>query len=781
MIFKRIPKWVSVLLLLIIIVAVALWLRVVLPYNQVFVNDWVKLTGVDAYYYGRLVDNLASHFPNLTPFDPYFIFPGGASTTTEPNFFAYLLSGVAWLLGLGKPDQHFVDTVIVFIPPILGALTVIAAFFVGKALKNVWAGLLAAGMLAIMPGEFLNRSLLGYTDHHVAESLFVTCFILFVMLAFKDSGDISLGSIREKGWNSVIKPVVYCAIAGLSLALYMLIWAGAALLLLMLVLFLVVQIIIDYAKGRSVYTTGALGFAILLVGLIIYFPAARSYFTSLAVAGAVVLVVIVTAVTAFMSRRQIKNGYFILTLAVAGIAGMGLLYLVSPVTYALLFDRLAGVFGWYPGTTVMEMQPLLLQGNEFTFGVAFGNFTIGLFLGLAGLILVTYQAVKKPEPLRILLIIWSILMVLAAMAMRRFAYYLAVNFAILSGYFIWWILDLVGFGRQPVPEDNKHPAARTKTARRREAKIEKSSKGNPVFMAIVLVVSIFIMVYPNLGPLPDGSKPSIDIATRPLFAPSNAWFESLEWLRSNSPEPLGDANAYYGQYKAPGEPGGYVYPQNAYGVLSWWDYGYWITRIARRIPISNPGTNGTIGEAKYFLAQDELSAASAIKDINIKYVIVDDEIASYDSKFFALPTWVGSSYEEYYDVYIQKQNDKYVPIVLFYPEYYQAMVIRLYNFEGKQVVPSDVNVVGYDNALSSDGKQYKVINEIRKFNSRQEAEQFIASQKPKMYRIVGMDPYTSPVPLDALKNYKLVYGSSQKKQDGQVTTSYIKIFQYQSQ
>jgi len=764
-----------------IIVGAALWLRVALPYNQVFVNDWVKLTGVDAYYYGRLLDNLASHFPNLTQFDPYFIFPSGLITTTQPNFFAYLMGGIVWLLSLGKPDQHITDVIAVYIPPVLAVLTIIAAFFIGKALKNVWAGLLAAGMLAIMPGEFLNRSLLGYTDHHIAESLFVTCFILFVMLAYKESEDISLGSIREKGWKSIVKPVVYCAIAGLSLALYMLIWAGAALLLLIFVLFLVVQIIIDYAKGRSVYTTGALGIAVILVGLIIYSPTARSYFTTLSIVAAIILVVILTVVATLMSGRHIKSGYFILMLAAAGLAGMGLLYLVSPATYALLFDRLAGVFGWYPSTTVMEMQPLLLQGNEFTFGVAYGNFTIGLFLGLAGLVLVTYQTVKKPDPLKILLIIWSVLMVLAAMAMRRFAYYLAVNFAILSGCFIWWILDLVGFGRQRVPEDNKHPAARTKAARRREAKTEKSSKGNPVFMAIVLVVSIFVMVYPNLGPLPDRSKPSIDVATRPLFAPSNAWFESLEWLRSNSPEPLGDANAYYGQYKAPGEPGGYVYPQNAYGVLSWWDYGYWISRIARRIPISNPGTNGTIGEAKYLLAQDELSAASAIKDINIKYVIVDDEIASYDSKFFALPTWVGSTYEEYYDVYIQKQNDKYVPTVLFYPEYYQAMVVRLYNFEGKQVVPSDVNVVGYDNALSSDGKQYKVINEIRKFNSRQEAEQFIASQKPKMYRIVGMDPYISPVPLDALKNYKLVYSSSQKKQDGQVTTSYIKIFQYQSQ
>jgi len=77
MAFKKIPSWAVVLLLLLIIVAVAFWLRVALPYNQVFVGDWVKMTGVDAYYYMRLVDNLMRHFPQLTQFDPYLQYPGG--------------------------------------------------------------------------------------------------------------------------------------------------------------------------------------------------------------------------------------------------------------------------------------------------------------------------------------------------------------------------------------------------------------------------------------------------------------------------------------------------------------------------------------------------------------------------------------------------------------------------------------------------------------------------------------------------------------------------------
>ena len=138
--------------------------------------------------------------------------------------------------------------------------------------------------------------------------------------------------------------------------------------------------------------------------------------------------------------------------------------------------------------------------------------------------------------------------------------------------------------------------------------------------------------------MPGGGNASIDLATRPVFAPSDAWCESLDWLRMNTPEPLGDPNAYYELSKQPSEPGGYVTHRDAYGVLAWWDYGYWITRIGRRIPFSNPGTSGVNGEAKYFLAEDETTSIQFFKnkDINIKYVIVDDEIASYDSKLLLL-------------------------------------------------------------------------------------------------------------------------------------------------
>ena len=56
------PKLVAGIILALFF-GVALYLRVYLPYNQVFSGDWIKFTGVDAYYHMHLVDNLVHNFP----------------------------------------------------------------------------------------------------------------------------------------------------------------------------------------------------------------------------------------------------------------------------------------------------------------------------------------------------------------------------------------------------------------------------------------------------------------------------------------------------------------------------------------------------------------------------------------------------------------------------------------------------------------------------------------------------------------------------------------------
>jgi dolichyl-diphosphooligosaccharide--protein glycosyltransferase len=260
----------------------------------------------------------------------------------------------------------------------------------------------------------------------------------------------------------------------------------------------------------------------------------------------------------------------------------------------------------------------------------------------------------------------------------------------------------------------------------------------------------------------------------------------MDWLRSNTAEPFGGQDSYYSLYKPVQEKGGFEYPPGAYGILAWWDYGFWIARIGHRAPAMNPGNapianseTGLLGLASYFTAQDESAAAPLLSKLGTRYVIVDNEIAAYDGKFHALATLSNLNYSDFYDVFLQKRDNQYAPTILFYPEYYRSMVSRLYNFDGRAVVPEAVTVIAYKEITAQDGRKYKEITETKTVGSYAEAQRLMLDNKSKNYNVAGQDPYKSPVPLEELKGYKLVYGTNQKVSGGSRPQSNIKIFEYQ--
>jgi dolichyl-diphosphooligosaccharide--protein glycosyltransferase len=777
MIFKKIPSWAIVLLLLIIIVAVALWLRIVLPYNQVFVGNWVKMTGVDAYYYMRLVDNLMKHFPQLTQFDPYLLYPGGWATGGNPDFFAYFMGGIIWLASLGKADQHMVDVIAVYIPPLLAVLTVLAAFFIGKALGSKWLGLLAAGLLAILPGEFLNRSLLGYTDHHIAEVLFSTGLMMFVFLAIKEGEGKRLAEMVSSGWKGIGKPVIYGLLGGMFLWLYILTWVGALLFAMIIFLFIVVQAILDHLRGRPLDYLGILGVCLFAVGLAMYLPWAKNAMTVLSLAIGLLGSLLLVVISRWMAGRGVKPLLYPLSLAGLAVAGTATLAIVSPANLQTMLGSLANMFLWPVGTTVMEMQPLLIHQGDFTFAVAVGNYMLAFFFSLITIGVLIYQVIKRGQPDKTLLLVWSVIILLSALAMRRSAYYYAVNVALLTGYLCWIPLSLLIKKSEPAPVAVATRGTSAKSRKRATQQVKAKAKTNMGAVALLLSAIALFVYFPNIGPLPNGERPAIDLATRPLFAPSNAWCEATDWLRANTKEPFGKPDSYYGLYKPVIAKGGFEYPSSAYGILAWWDYGYWTARIGHRPPATNPGV-GYLGTAAYFTAQDWPSAARVINNLGTRYVIVDNEIAAYDGKFHALASLSGLTYSDFYDVFLQKQDNQYAPTILFYPGYYRSMIARLYNFDGKAVVPDAVNVTAYREITAQDGRRYKEITEVKAMGSYDEAQRFILDSKGKNYIIAGQDPYKSPVPLEELKGYKLVYASNQKISTGSKPQSNIKIFEY---
>jgi oligosaccharyl transferase (archaeosortase A-associated) len=758
--------------ILALIFVLSLTLRIAVPWDHVFTAQWIKFTDNDAYFYMRLLDNLSAHFPQLGGLDPYFLYPSGASLAGQRLFFVDFMGFFTWLFGGAAPSQQIVDTVGVFFPAALGALLVFPVFFIGRAIFNKWAGLVASLFIALIPGEFLVRTLLGNTDIHVLEIFLSTFFILFLILAAQCFKNIDFCDRAAR--PRLIKPGIYSLIAGLLLGLYLLSWQGALFFVLISFLWFVLQATVNHLRGLTSWYLALTGAVVYLVALLVSLalPAAGTILVSVGIAA--LAAVALPLLSWLMQKRKLQPGYYPAAVVALGLLGVLGIYLVNTPLLSTMYKLMAGFFVWNPASTIAETQPLLINQGTFTLALVWGNYTAGSILALVGLAVVVYRVIKEGTDGITLLAVWSIMTLLAALALRRFAYYFAVDVALLSGYTGWLILRVSGW--KDAPAEAASPITSVKKKARGKAARQKAQ--SPSGMSALTILGIaavaFLAVYPNTGPLPGGDRPFFDVATKALYAPSNAWYETLDWMRKNTPEPFGDPQYYYRDYRqGPASSSG----NTGYGVLCWWDYGYWVTRIAHRVPLSNPGT-AQLGEQYFFMAQDTQQAAKTVPLSRVKYVLVDDNLVNWNGGFPTVASDAQESASKFYEIYYRQQSGSVSPTLLYYPEYYQTMAVRLFCFEGKKFTPQETAVISWETKTGADGRPYREITALKTTHNYTEAAAFVSSQTSGNWRIVGKDPNVSPVPLDELQDFHLVYGSSQKAKIGTADTSQVKLFEY---
>ncbi len=760
----RVPILLFTVAALVLIMAVAFYFRVALPYDAVFDGPWIKLTGIDAYYYMRLVDNLVRNFPHLISFDPYFIYPGGGHPG-DIRFFAFMMAGIIRLLGGAAPAQQTVDAIAVYVPAVMGVLTVIPIFFIARALAGRWAGLVAAAAAAVLPGEFLNRSMLGFTDHHITEVFFTTFFVLFFVLALQHSRQFSYRSLREGRFPRFNRDILYSFIAGIFMGLYLISWRGSLMFLFLVFVFFVIQFVSDHLRGLHTDYLSKTAVTCFLIALLIYVPVSRDKATLLALGVVILAPIVLNALSFIMAERGWKPVYY--AVAVGVLLGLGLLgaWLVFPDFLKVAVAEFGSVFSWkFTQVAESEMKSLFLPGGVFSFESAWGQFGLALYLGLAGLAVLLFRAVRRGAPELIFTAVWSVVIMLAAFGLTRLSAYLSVCLAVLTGYLAGAVIEAVYAGRRQ--------AAMAKPSRKkRKAPLEGRIDAGRLALAVAGVVCILAMLVP-------GATMAAAQAKNPSHAPPDAWMEALDWLRANSPEPFGDADYYYALYSDPRAGKPYVYPETAYSVITWCDYGYWLTRAGRRVPMSNPGGGYKERSAKYFTARDLAASAKMVKGWRAGYVIIDNRIASPNDKFYALAGLSGKQESDYYELCWQQREGKYDPLLVFYPEYYRTMAVRLYNFDGKAVTPASTLVMAWQERQLPGGQKFKEITELKKFRSYAEAESFISGQKSGNYSVIGIDPLVSPEPLEALTAYHLVYQSEETAGVGSTTQlPAIKIFE----
>jgi asparagine N-glycosylation enzyme membrane subunit Stt3 len=358
--------------------------------------------------------------------------------------------------------------------------------------------------------------------------------------------------------------------------------------------------------------------------------------------------------------------------------------------------------------------------------------------------------VRTAEPPLLLVVVWSTLMFVATLGQNRFGYYLVLNLSLLTGWACGAAMAWAWSPRAPA-------AARSRADARRARARRADEPGRPRWWLQAAVVAALVVVV--LVPSALLARP---MASNNLGLPAG-YRASLDWLRENTPEPFAASDYYFARYR----PGDTLAP--TYTMMAWWDYGYEIIRLARRVPVANPTQAGADVAGRFFTAIDEGEAVKILDAHQTRYVIAHADVPILprgevvQGKFETMVWWSGKQVGRYWETFLTKdpKSGQLGPLVLFHPEYYQTVMVRLYVYGGGPYVPKDTTyVVTYRDHANADGTTSKEILESRRFKTYEGATAWMDRMGHTGRTIVGLDPKQTPVPLAAVTRLRLVHESS---------------------
>ena len=695
---------------LLVIVGVALAIRIYFPWPIVFTPTHVNLLETDAWYHLRVIENLVNQFPHRLQVDPYAL--------TDPQFLKvpplmdFLVAGAAWIAGWGHPSEALVKTITAFAPPVLGALTVVAVYGVARLAGGSLAGLLAAALAATLPGHFLDRTLLGFADHHALESFVSTVVLCLVALPLTRAQPV----VRSGLW------------LGLGLAAFRLTWTSAAMIVAVLVVWLVVHAALQsWRRGGMGDAARVAGIA--AVGTLVFTLAFRSlepFGAQFQIVSLSMLALVAAGAEAGrygLHARWWSPGRLVVLVLVTAAGVIAVLAWAFPAIAGGILNELSRFNLSNSNTSVLEARPLFMYEGGWSLRTAWDYFRSGFILGLGAIVFLAVRWFRRGQAIDLLLIVWTTAMYAAAVGVNRFGYYLVPAVAIVGGC---WCASTIEAGRRA---------------------------GGWWRRAAVIAVAA--------GAFGLNLVPAIAATVRPVGIPTG-WFPAFDWLRHQSEEPFGDPAHYYARYD-----GGAIRPASS-TVMAWWDYGYGLIAAAHRVPAAIPTSNGALEAARFFTAVDEARAYEQLALRRARYVFMD-ELLPFDvdprgalvGKFQAMAEWAGVPAGTYYDTFLVRDGSQYRSVYLFFEDYYRTMTFRLGVLGGRGVVPDNATAVVSWTVEDIPGiGPSRVVSSLDAYASYEAAALQLAQLGPGNHRIVGRDPRASAVPLEPIRGLRRVFATT---------------------
>ncbi|RQD80965.1 MAG: oligosaccharyl transferase, archaeosortase A system-associated [Methanocalculus sp. MSAO_Arc1] len=798
---KRTVRYLFIAVCLVAFALLTFWFRT-LPVSQIATEHWASLIAVgcpDVWFSLRQIEQIVTHFPSYSWFDPMTGFPDGRVVHWGP-LYPLMASVLVLLMGAStRPEMMYVAS---FLSPLMAVAMVPVMYGLGAKLVDWKTGLVSAGFISIVAGQYAYRSLYSFIDHHITETLFSAlfclCFII-AMMKLKESG------VRLTDLESLKNPVlIYPALAGFAFLLGMYNMGTMLVFLLLVAVYTLIQMIVDHIRKQEtdyLVVTNAVTFFVVIIGLIPFglvhtgFGLGRYNVGNLLLA---LFVIIGSLLLYAISRYLADRPWYYYPASLAGLCVISWIVgnLALPTVFGAWYGRFSSVVGM--GATTLTVQ----EAMPWQFANAVSVFNWGWILVAGGVLYLLYLIWKRNDAPALFTLVWFALILFMTMRQVRFEYYLAANIALMAAICVGAVMQiggrdllrLTGIAKFLKPKDDAVPPEdlpdipekpgkkgqkqkKDQQKRKERKKAPAEPPASPLRSGLLVVTVLIALLFVH-----SGASANYTIGTNVREGINSDWLVALTWLGENSPDPGVD---YYEIYDSPQARDVFEYPPEAYGVLSWWDYGHWITFVSKRIPVANPFQQNARTSAHFFMETDVDAASAMLDDLGVRYIITDIEMTT--GKFWAMATWhdpVNATGHFQKRVLYEESAGSYSQVQLQRESYFQTMIQRLHAFDGSAVVPEQILVVqsAPANELGIADTSTPVIIGVGETESVDEARAYIAEFEKtapagQTAEILSPEMFVSSTELDALPNIRLVYESPTNVLRDGGDIRYVKVFE----
>ena len=725
------------LLLVIISTLLGLWMRL-LPMEYVTAGPVQKVLFMDSWYSMRQIEQITANYPSYAWFDPMTAYPAGKEIDWGP-LFPFLCATVCMIFGaVSRPDNMIIAS---FVPPLLFLFLIPTIWYLGRLVGGEKTGWIAAILLPVISGEFLYRSFYSYLDHHITEALFgalfMTLFIaLLVRLSYQKEhytrASLALaagsGISYFLGIMNMPTMALFAAITAIIILLHA-VWTRDENELIRLLI-----------HATIIFGIFALLFALLGMAhegmhLTRYTPA--HLLVALAIPGEIAVLTLITRVTKNRPFWQFGG-------IVTGIIAGGYLLLLGLLPSFL--DQIHGAISYffffsYANSFINEMQMWDMTRAWYSFNIA-------LFLAFFGVIICMYRLYRSYNPALLASLVWGIVVIFATIMHLRYEYYVAVPIVLFCAITLSTLFDTIS-GRRETGITSKRSKFVNNTA---------------IPWNAILVVGTLMLIIAGFSfqTVTNVTKNQIG-----LISMSDDWAESLTWLGENTPDSGVDYYAVYEKDK-------FMYPDESYGILSWWDYGHWIMFLTKRIPISSPFQSNAALVAKLLTSKTDEQADTFVSQTGAKYIVTD--YATVTTKFAALPLWAGGQEQILrFQETLYQQNPgtgRLDQLLILKQPYFESISPRLHIYDGSYTEGSGGILFDVQNREMGGGIFPVIIKSETLMNN-----QIVSNQR--INQLIGSIQFTRPITdLSALHSYRLIYESpTTVAADELYTIKEVKIFE----